>query len=88
MINDNTSIFKGNLLVSEIVNDVIKKLLDYPFIIHDNDKLFEIGLDSQSMLRLIVNLEERLYITFRDEHLIYGNFSTVGSILRVIGLYI
>ncbi|MEF2965947.1 phosphopantetheine-binding protein [Paenibacillus sp. M1] len=57
---------------------------DKVYLLKENDNLFEHGLDSFQMMRVIVGLERSLNFVFKDEDLLVVNFSTIESIVNSV----
>ncbi|EFM09697.1 hypothetical protein PaecuDRAFT_3746 [Paenibacillus curdlanolyticus YK9] len=69
--------------VREAVVTVMKRNVE----LNENTKLSDEGLDSITTVRLLVQLEKKLSIQFREEDLTLDNFVTISSIMAMLGKY-
>lgn len=69
--------------VREAVVTVMKRNVE----LNANTKLSDEGLDSITTVRLLVQLEKKLSIQFREEDLTLDNFVTISSIMAMLGKY-
>ncbi len=73
--------------INEIINSVIAEktvLKEQVYELNDTVNLLEVGLDSFQLMNVIVELENRLDITFRDEDLIVIKFQNLKQIYASI----
>ena len=73
--------------INEIINSVIAEktvLKEQVYELNDTVNLLEVGLDSFQLMNVIVELENRLNITFRDEDLIVIKFQNLKQIYASI----
>ena len=73
--------------INEIINSVIAEktvLKEQVYELNDTVNLLEVGLDSFQLMNVIVELENRLDITFLDEDLIVIKFQNLKQIYASI----
>lgn len=72
------------------VIDILKKVLelDENISIHADDKLKKYGLDSVSLVRVVLELETLYEIEIGDEDLKPEHFKTVASICLLLQIYL
>lgn len=74
-------IFKG-------VEEVIAETVGCDRITEDGDLKTEIGLDSLSLVAVIVGLEEKFGIEFNESDLDPGKINRVQDLVELVGKYI
>lgn len=53
-----------------------------------NQNLFDIGLDSLSLISLIIDIENNYKFEFDDSDMVLENFSTIESIIKLVDSYL
>ena len=70
---------KDELLViidNEIGDDLNTSIYDIPL----NDELFQYGIDSLNIMKVILGIEEKYDVVYDDEELNIENFMTISAI--------
>lgn len=53
-----------------------------------NQNLFDIGLDSLSLISLIIDIENNYKFEFDDSDMVLEKFSTIESIIKLVDSYL
>ncbi|CAM6690414.1 MULTISPECIES: phosphopantetheine-binding protein [Pseudomonadota] len=69
-----------NTVLAQILGDILS--VDRP--LDGSESLSTLGLDSLSVIRLVVKIEEDLHVRFPEEALQASTFSTVNSLSAVV----
>lgn len=64
-------------IVSNIMKDMLLVSIDE---IEDDSSLYSVGIDSINVIEIVIELEEKLNIQFREDDLDMENFQTINSI--------
>jgi len=64
----------------------VKQVLNGIDITNDTP-LLELGIDSMTFIRLVVEIEEQLDIEIQDEDIVLDNFSAVPKIVEMLRKY-
>lgn len=70
-----------------LVNE-LKKYLQLNSNITSNQNLFDIGLDSLSLINLIIDIENSYKFEFDDSDMVLEKFSTIESIINLVDNYL
>ncbi len=70
-----------------LVNE-LKKYLQLNSNITSNQNLFDIGLDSLSLISLIIDIENSYKFEFDDSDMVLEKFSTIESIIKLVDGYL
>ena len=70
--------------IQDIIKDIIKEKGYCCADIQDDDILTEIGVDSFSIIKLVIELEKYFNFEFEDKELSYKTLSSVNSIATYI----
>ncbi|WP_245742483.1 acyl carrier protein [Fontibacillus panacisegetis] len=73
--------YKENELYTKVVDFIGKVLNDLDY---EGDISDELNLDSMNTIKIVVMLEDKFDVIFEDEELIFDNFKTIQSIVRLI----
>lgn len=73
---------KINECVQKIVHQELKQ------VISDDMNLFENGLDSLGILRVLTYIEEELGIEIPDEELMSENLDTIDKLVKIVNKYV
>lgn len=74
---------KDELLViidNEIGDDLNTSIYDIPL----NDELFQYGIDSLNIMKVILGIEEKYDVVYDDEELNIENFMTISAICHTV----
>lgn len=74
------------MLEKQIIINTIKEVIETENV-EDSMNLFDYGLDSLGVLKLVTLLEDRLGIEIDDEDLTVENMSSVESIIDMVKKY-
>jgi acyl carrier protein len=66
--------------LSSFIRTRLKEITESDYEFRDDEHLNAAGLNSMSIMRLIVDLELHYGIAFDDEELLFENFSTIAEI--------
>ncbi|WP_297142019.1 acyl carrier protein [uncultured Eubacterium sp.] len=70
-----------------LVNE-LKKYMQLNSNITLNQNLFDIGLDSLSLISLIIDIENNYKFEFDDSDMVLEKFSTIESIIKLVDSYL
>ena len=66
---------------------IVKEAMNWDGMIDVNTDLFELGLDSMGVLKIIAYIEDAWDIEIEDEDITFDNMRTVGAIIMMLGKY-
>lgn len=69
------------------IREVICNLLELEEI-GRNDDLFEYGMDSLAILKLVADIEDQYEIEIEDEDLSLENMQTMASVISMVSKYV
>ncbi|WP_164779747.1 acyl carrier protein [Paenibacillus kobensis] len=69
------------------VRDAVLAVLKRNIALDEHTNLSHEGIDSITTVRLLIELEKRLHIQFREEDLTLDNFVTIRSIMKTLENY-
>lgn len=73
-------------VVDAIIDGLVEVLgRDLPEVTEETSLITELGLDSTSVLDLLMSIEERLELELDSESLHMGHFATVGTLAAFVG---
>ncbi|MFW6677077.1 acyl carrier protein [Lacrimispora sp. AGF001] len=72
------------------INECVQKIVyqEIKQVISDDMNLFENGLDSLGILRVLTYIEEELGIEIPDEELMSENLDTIDKLVNIVNKYV
>ena len=72
------------------INECVQKIVyqEIKQVISDDINLFENGLDSLGILRVLTYIEEELGIEIPDEELMSENLDTINKLVKIVNKYV
>ena len=77
----------GEIRMENYIREVICNLLELEEI-GRNDDLFEYGMDSLAILKLVADIEDQYEIEIEDEDLSLENMQTMASVISMVSKYV
>jgi len=83
------NIIRGEISMKNI-NECVQKIVyqEIKQVISDDMNLFENGLDSLGILRVLTYIEEELGIEIPDEELMSENLDTIDKLVNIVNKYV
>ena len=75
-------------VISSKSDNELKKYMQLNSNITLNQNLFDIGLDSLSLISLIIDIENNYKFEFDDSDMVLEKFSTIESIIKLVDSYL